>query len=434
MGKKRQLRNENQLSFFCKFIHKVTNPLICHLNDNTYNANMKSEKLIKRRLIIMYKFMLNETSYHGAGAIKAVPEEIKARGFKKVFVASDPDLVKFGVTKKVTDLLDEAGIEYVLYSNIKPNPTIENVQTGVAAFKEAGADCIVAIGGGSSMDTSKAIGIIITNPEFADVRSLEGVAPTKNPCAPIIAVPTTAGTAAEVTINYVITDVEKKRKFVCVDSHDIPVVAVVDPDMMSSMPKGLTAATGMDALTHAIEGYITKGAWELSDMFHIKAIEIIARSLRGAVENTAEGREGMALGQYVAGMGFSNVGLGVDHSMAHTLSAYYDMPHGKACAILLPTTMEYNAECTGEKYKDIAKAMGVEGVDGMTQEEYRKAAVDAVKKLGEDVGIEMTLKGVVKEEDIPQLAKDAYADACRPGNPRDTSVEDIEALYRSLLK
>ena len=434
MGKKRQLRNENQLSFFCKFIHKVTNPLICHLNDNTYNVNMKSEKLIKRRAIIMYKFMLNETSYHGAGAIKAVPEEIKARGFKKAFVASDPDLVKFGVTKKVTDLLDEAGIEYVLYSNIKPNPTIENVQTGVAAFKEAGADCIVAIGGGSSMDTSKAIGIIITNPEFADVRSLEGVAPTKNPCAPIIAVPTTAGTAAEVTINYVITDVEKKRKFVCVDSHDIPVVAVVDPDMMSSMPKGLTAATGMDALTHAIEGYITKGAWELSDMFHIKAIEIIARSLRGAVENTAEGREGMALGQYVAGMGFSNVGLGVDHSMAHTLSAYYDMPHGKACAILLPTTMEYNAEYTGEKYKDIAKAMGVEGVDGMTQEEYRKAAVDAVKKLGEDVGIEMTLKGVVKEEDIPQLAKDAYADACRPGNPRDTSVEDIEALYRSLLK
>ena len=382
----------------------------------------------------MYKFMLNETSYHGAGAIKAVPEEIKARGFKKAFVASDPDLVKFGVTKKVTDLLDEAGIEYVLYSNIKPNPTIENVQTGVAAFKEAGADCIVAIGGGSSMDTSKAIGIIITNPEFADVRSLEGVAPTKNPCAPIIAVPTTAGTAAEVTINYVITDVEKKRKFVCVDNHDIPVVAVVDPEMMSSMPKGLTAATGMDALTHAIEGYITKGAWELSDMFHIKAIEIIARSLRGAVENTVEGREGMALGQYVAGMGFSNVGLGVDHSMAHTLSAYYDMPHGKACAILLPTTMEYNAEYTGEKYKDIAKAMGVEGVDGMTQEEYRKAAVDAVKKLGEDVGIEMTLKGVVKEEDIPQLAKDAYADACRPGNPRDTSVEDIEALYRSLLK
>lgn len=381
----------------------------------------------------MYKFMLNETSYHGAGAIKAVPEEIKARGFKKAFVASDPDLVKFGVTKKVTDLLEEAGIEYALYSNIKPNPTIENVQTGVAAFKEAGADCIVAIGGGSSMDTSKAIGIIITNPEFADVRSLEGVAPTKNPCAPIIAVPTTAGTAAEVTINYVITDVEKKRKFVCVDSHDIPVVAVVDPEMMSSMPKGLTAATGMDALTHAIEGYITKGAWELSDMFHIKAIEIIARSLRGAVENTAEGREGMALGQYVAGMGFSNVGLGVDHSMAHTLSAYYDMPHGKACAILLPTTMEYNAEYTGEKYKDIAKAMGVEGVDGMTQEEYRKAAVDAVKKLSSDVGIPANLKEIAKEDDVQFLSESAYADACRPGNPRDTSVEEIAALYRSLM-
>ena len=379
------------------------------------------------------RFILNETSYHGAGAIKAVPEEIKARGFKKAFVASDPDLVKFGVTKKVTDLLDEAGIEYALYSNIKPNPTIENVQTGVAAFKEAGADCIVAIGGGSSMDTSKAIGIIITNPEFADVRSLEGVAPTKNPCAPIIAVPTTAGTAAEVTINYVITDVEKKRKFVCVDSHDIPVVAVVDPEMMSSMPKGLTAATGMDALTHAIEGYITKGAWELSDMFHIKAIEIIARSLRGAVENTAEGREGMALGQYVAGMGFSNVGLGVDHSMAHTLSAYYDMPHGKACAILLPTTMEYNAEYTGEKYKDIAKAMGVEGVDGMTQEEYRKAAVDAVKKLAKDVGIPENLKDIVKKEDIPFLAQSAYDDACRPGNPKETSVADITELYESLI-
>ena len=377
---------------------------------------------------------LNQTSFHGAGAIKEIVAEVKVRGLKKALVCSDPDLIKFNVTTKVTKVLDDAGLEYELYSDIKPNPTIQNVQHGVEAFKKAGADYIIAIGGGSSMDTSKAIGIIITNPEFADVRSLEGVAPTKNPCAPIIAVPTTAGTAAEVTINYVITDVEKKRKFVCVDNHDIPVVAVVDPEMMSSMPKGLTAATGMDALTHAIEGYITKGAWELSDMFHIKAIEIIARSLRGAVKNTAEGREGMALGQYVAGMGFSNVGLGVDHSMAHTLSAYYDMPHGKACAILLPTTMEYNAEYTGEKYKDIAKAMGVEGVDGMTQEEYRKAAVDAVKKLGEDVGIEMTLKGVVKEEDIPQLAKDAYADACRPGNPRDTSVEDIEALYRSLLK
>lgn len=380
------------------------------------------------------RFMLNETSYHGHGAIENIVPEAKARGFKKALVCSDPDLIKFGVTSKVTTLLEKGNIAYEIYSNIKPNPTIENVVSGVKACKEAKADFIIAIGGGSSMDTAKAIGIIMTNPEFADVRSLEGVAPTKKPCLPIIAVATTAGTAAEVTINYVITDVEKKRKFVCVDNHDIPVVAVVDPEMMSSMPKGLTAATGMDALTHAIEGYITKGAWELSDMFHIKAIEIIARSLRGAVENTAEGREGMALGQYVAGMGFSNVGLGVDHSMAHTLSAYYDMPHGKACAILLPTIMEYNAEYTGEKYKDIAKAMGVEGVDGMTQEEYRKAAVDAVKKLGEDVGIEMTLKGVVKEEDIPQLAKDAYADACRPGNPRDTSVEDIEALYRSLLK
>ena len=381
----------------------------------------------------MNKFMLNETSYHGAGAINAIPAEIKARGFKKAFVASDPDLVKFGVTAKVTDLLDREGIAYSIYSNIKPNPTIENVQSGVEAFKAAGADCIVAIGGGSSMDTAKAIGIIITNPEFEDVRSLEGVAPTKNPCVPIIAVPTTAGTAAEVTINYVITDVEKKRKFVCVDAHDIPVVAVVDPDMMGSMPKGLTAATGMDALTHAIEGYITKGAWELSDMFHIKAIEIIARSLRGAVENTAEGREGMALGQYIAGMGFSNVGLGVDHSMAHTLSAYYDMPHGKACATLLPAVMAYNAEATGEKYREIARAMGVSGVDAMTQEEYRKAAVDAVRQLAEDVGIVTSLKGVAKEEDIHQMSVDAYNDACRPGNPKDTSIEDIEAIYRSLM-
>lgn len=381
----------------------------------------------------MYKFMLNETSYHGAGAIKAVPEEIKARGFKKVFVASDPDLVKFGVTKKVTDLLDEACIEYVLYSNIKPNPTIENVQTGVAAFKEAGADCIVAIGGGSSMDTSKAIGIIITNPEFADVRSLEGVAPTKNPCAPIIAVPTTAGTAAEVTINYVITDVEKKRKFVCVDPHDIPVIAVIDPEMMSSMPKGLTAATGMDALTHAIEGYTTKAAWEMTDMFHIKAIELISDSLRGAVENTPEGREGMAMGQYIAGMGFSNVGLGIVHSMAHALGAVYDTPHGVANAILLPTVMEYNADATGDKYKYIAKAMGVEGVEDMTQEEYRKAAVDAVKKLSADVGIPADLKEIVKEEDIQFLAESAYADACAPGNPKDASVEDIIGLYKSLL-
>ncbi|MBP3706646.1 MAG: lactaldehyde reductase [Clostridia bacterium] len=381
----------------------------------------------------MNRFVLNETSYHGAGAIKAVPEEIKNRGFKKAFVASDPDLVKFGITAKVTDLLDEAKIPYVLYSDIKANPTIENVQHGVAEFKASNADCIVAIGGGSAMDTAKAIGIIITNPEFEDVRSLEGVAPTKNPCTPIIAVATTAGTAAEVTINYVITDVEKKRKFVCVDVHDIPVVAVVDPDMMNTMPAALTAATGMDALTHAIEGYITKGAWELSDMFHIKAIEIIAKSLRGAVANTAEGREGMALGQYVAGMGFSNVGLGVDHSMAHTLSAYYDTPHGKACAILLPTVMAYNAESTGTKYRDIAIAMGVEGVENMTQDEYRKAAVDAVKKLAEDVGIPTTLKGIVKEEDIDALAADAYADACRPGNPKDVTEEDIKALYRSLM-
>ena len=381
----------------------------------------------------MNKFMLNETSYHGAGAITAIPDEIKNRGFKKVFVTSDPDLVKFGIVKKVTDLLDDANISYTLYTDIKANPTIENVQHGVEEFKKAEADCIVAIGGGSAMDTSKAIGIIITNPEFSDVRSLEGVAPTKNPCVPIIAVPTTAGTAAEVTINYVITDVEKKRKFVCVDCHDIPVVAVVDPDMMNSMPAALTAATGMDALTHAIEGYITKGAWELSDMFHIKAIEIIGRSLRGAVKNTAEGREGMALGQYVAGMGFSNVGLGVDHSMAHTLSAYYDMPHGKACATLLPTVMEFNAPATGKKYKDIAIAMGVEGVDKMTQDEYRKAAVDAVKKLAEDVGIDCSLKGVVKEEDIDALAQDAFNDACRPGNPREVSVEQIKELYRSLM-
>lgn len=379
------------------------------------------------------RFALNGISYHGAGAISAVPAEIKDRGFRKAFVASDPDLVKFGVTKKVADLLDKAGIPFSLYSDIKPNPTIENVQHGVEEFKKSGADCIVAIGGGSSMDTSKAIGIVVTNPEFADIRSLEGVAPTKNPCVPIIAVPTTAGTAAEVTINYVITDVERKRKFVCVDIHDIPIVAVVDPDMMSSMPKGLTAATGMDALTHAIEGYITKGAWELSDMFHIKAIEIISRSLRDAVANKPEGREGMALGQYVAGMGFSNVGLGVDHSMAHTLSAYYDMPHGKACATLLPTVMAYNAPCTGEKYRDIARTMGVEGTEKMSQEEYRKAAVDAVRQLSEDVGIVSSLKGVVKEEDVHQLAVSAYADACRPGNPRDTSVEDIEALYRSLM-
>jgi len=379
------------------------------------------------------RFILNETSYHGKGAIENIPAEVNARGLKKAFVCTDPDLIKFGVTKKVTDILDGAAIPYEIYSNIKANPTIENVQTGVAAYKASGADCIIAIGGGSSMDTAKAIGIIITNPEYADVRSLEGVAPTKNPCVPTIAVPTTAGTAAEVTINYVITDVEKKRKFVCVDPHDIPVVAVVDPDMMATMPASLTAFTGMDALTHAIEGYITKGAWELSDMFHLKAIEIISRSLRGAVANTDEGREGMALGQYVAGMGFSNVGLGVDHSMAHTLSAYYDMPHGKACATLLPCVMEYNAPCTGEKYREIARAMGVKGVDAMTQEEYRAAAIEAVRKLAEDVGIVTSLKGVVKEEDVDALARDAYADACRPGNPRETSVEEIAALYRSLM-
>lgn len=379
------------------------------------------------------RFVLNETSYHGAGAISAIADEILGRGFAKAFVCSDPDLIKFGVTKKVTDVLDKASIAYEIYSNIKPNPTIENVQTGVAAFKASGADCIVAIGGGSSMDTAKAIGIIIKNPEFADVRSLEGVAPTKNKCVPIIAVPTTAGTAAEVTINYVITDAEKNRKMVCVDVHDIPVVAVVDSDMMSSMPKGLTAATGMDALTHAIEGYITKGAWEMSDMFHIKAIEIIAKNLRGAVDNTPEGREGMALGQYVAGMGFSNVGLGIVHSMAHPLGALYDTPHGVANAIILPTVMEYNAPATGEKYRDIAKAMGVEGVDAMSLEDARKAAIDAVKQLSIDVGIPADLKEIVKEEDIPFLAQSAFDDACRPGNPRDTSVEEITELYKSLI-
>lgn len=379
------------------------------------------------------RFVLNETSYHGKGAINEIATEINGRGFKKAFVCSDPDLIKFGVTKKVTDILDNAGIAYEIYSEIKPNPTIENVQTGVAAFKASGADCIVAIGGGSSMDTAKAIGIIIENPEFADVRSLEGVAPTKNKCTPIIAVPTTAGTAAEVTINYVITDAEKNRKMVCVDVHDIPVVAVVDPDMMSSMPKGLTAATGMDALTHAIEGYITKGAWEMSDMFHLKAIEIISKSLRGAVENTEEGREGMALGQYIAGMGFSNVGLGIVHSMAHPLGAVYDTPHGVANAIILPTVMEYNAPATGEKYRDIAKAMGVEGVDAMSIEDARKAAIDAVKQLSVDVGIPADLKDIVKAEDVDFLSQSAFDDACRPGNPRDTSVEEIKELYLKLM-
>ena len=379
------------------------------------------------------RIVLNETSYHGAGAIREIPAEVKTRGFKKAFVCSDPDLLKFGVTKKVTDILDGEKMAYEIYSDIKPNPTIENVQSGVAAFKASGADYIIAIGGGSSMDTAKAIGIIINNPDFEDVRSLEGVAPTKNKSVPIFAVPTTAGTAAEVTINYVITDAEKNRKMVCVDPKDIPVVAFVDADMMSSMPKGLTAATGMDALTHAIEGYITLGAWELSDMFHLKAIEIISRSLRGAVDNTPEGRADMALGQYVAGMGFSNVGLGIVHSMAHPLGALYDTPHGVANAIILPTVMEYNAEATGDKYKYIAQAMGVEGTESMSQEEYRKAAVDAVKKLSADVGIPKDLKEIVKEEDIPFLAQSAYDDACRPGNPRDTSVEEITELYKSLL-
>lgn len=379
------------------------------------------------------RFVLNETSYHGKGAIQEIATEIKGRGFAKAFVCSDPDLVKFGVTAKVTDILDAEKIPYMLYSNIKPNPTIENVQTGVAAFTQSGADCIVAIGGGSSMDTAKAIGIIIKNPEFADVRSLEGVAPTKHKCVPIIAVPTTAGTAAEVTINYVITDAEKNRKMVCVDVHDIPVVAVVDPDMMSTMPKGLTAATGMDALTHAIEGYITAGAWEMSDMFHLKAIELISKHLRDAVAGTPEGREGMALGQYIAGMGFSNVGLGIVHSMAHPLGALYDTPHGVANAIILPTVMEYNAPATGEKYRAIATAMGVGNVDKMTLEEARKAAVDAVKQLSCDVGIPKDLKAIVKPEDLDFLAQSAYDDACRPGNPRQTSVAEIKALYQSLL-
>ena len=381
----------------------------------------------------MNRFVLNETSYHGAGCISAIVDEAKARGFKKALVVTDKDLMKFGVAGKVLDLLDKNGLAYEVYDECKANPTIKNVQDGVEAFKSAGADYLIAIGGGSSMDTAKGIGIIIRNPEFSDVRSLEGVAPTKNKCVDIIAVPTTAGTAAEVTINYVITDVEKNRKFVCVDVHDIPVVAVVDPDMMSSMPKGLTAATGMDALTHAIEGYITKGAREMSDMMHLKAIEIISKSLRGAVENTKEGREGMALGQYIAGMGFSNVGLGIVHSMAHPLGAVYDTPHGVANAIILPTVMEYNAPATGEKYREIARAMGVEGVDNMTQEEYRKAAIDAVKQLSLDVGIPQDLKEIVKPEDVQFLAESAYADACRPGNPRDTSVEEIVELYKSLM-
>ncbi|WP_276867878.1 lactaldehyde reductase [Enorma massiliensis] len=386
---------------------------------------------------MVQRIMLNETSYHGSGAIAEIPNEIAARGFKKAFVASDPDLVKFGITAKVTDLLDAAQVPYEVYSDIKPNPTIENVQHGVEAFKASGADCIIAIGGGSSMDTSKAIGIIIANPEFEDVRSLEGVAPTKNPCTPIIAVPTTAGTAAEVTINYVITDVERKRKFVCVDPHDMPVVAVVDPDMMATMPVGLTAATGMDALTHAIEGYTTKAAWAMTDMFHLEAIRLIAQNLRDAVAEAksgepGSGREGMSLAEYIAGMGFSNVGLGIAHSMAHTLGAVYDTPHGVACAMALPIVMEFNASETGEKYREIARAMGVAGVDDMSQDEYRAAAVAAVAKLGQDVGIPTKVDGL-KEEDLDFLSESAHADACAPGNPRDASVEDIKNLFRKLM-
>ena len=379
------------------------------------------------------KIVLNEVSYHGKGAILNVPEEAKGRGFKKAFICSDPDLIKFNVTKKVTDLLDKEGLSYEIYSDIKANPTIQNVQNGVAAFKKSGADYIIAIGGGSSMDTSKAIGIIIANPEFEDVRSLEGLSATKKPSVPIFAIPTTAGTAAEVTINYVITDVEKKRKFVCVDPHDIPVVAFVDPDMMSSMPKSLTASTGMDALTHAIEGYTTKGANTITDMFNLKAIELIAKSLRGAVDNTQEGREGMALGQYLTGMGFSNCGLGIVHSMAHGLGALYDTPHGVANAIILPTVMEYNKDAVGEKLRDVAKAMGVSGTEKMSKEEYQKVAIDAVKKLAEDVGIPKDLKNIVKLEDVDFLSQSAMDDACRPGNPRDPKFEDIKELFLQLL-
>ncbi|MBR7084969.1 MAG: lactaldehyde reductase [Oscillospiraceae bacterium] len=379
------------------------------------------------------RIVLNQTSYHGAGAVSEIANEIKSRGFKKAFLCTDPDLIKFGVVSKVTKVLEENDFPYEIYSEIKANPTVDNVQNGVAAYKASGSDYIIAVGGGSAMDTAKAIGIIIKNPAFSDVVSLEGVAPTEKPCVPILAVPTTAGTAAEVTINYVITDEEKHRKMVCVDVHDIPVVAFVDPEMMNTMPKSLTAATGMDALTHAIEGFTTKAAWEMTDMFHLKAIEIIANSLRKAVVNDPEGREGMALGQYIAGMGFSNVGLGLVHAMAHPLGALYDTPHGVANAIILPTVMEYNAECTGEKFKAIAKAMGVKNTDSMSQEEYRKAAVDAVRQLAQDVGIPENLKDIVKPEDIDFLSESAFADACRPGNPKDTSVEEIASLYRSLL-
>ena len=380
------------------------------------------------------RITLNQTSYHGKGAINEIVNEAKSHGWKKAFVCTDPDLIKFGVTKKVTDVLDKAGLAYEVYSEIKPNPPVENVTAGVAACKKAGADYIIAIGGGSSMDTAKAVGIIMTNPEFADVRSLEGVAATKNACLPILAVPTTSGTAAEVTINYVITDVQAKRKFVCVDVHDIPLVAFVDPDMMMSMPAKLAASTGMDALTHAIEGYITKAAWEMTDMMHLKAIEIIGRSLRSSVKGDAKGREEMALGQYIAGMGFSNVGLGIDHAMAHTLSAFYDTPHGVACAILLPTVMEFNAPASGEKYREIARVMGVKDVDKMSQDEYRKAAVDAVRQLSVDVGIPQSLKDIVKPEDLDYLAECAIKDACAPGNPRDASKQDVLDLFKSLMK
>ncbi len=425
------------MSIFLKVLH-LTFSVTFFLPFGFVNIITKAQKSFeikyswKEFLIMANRIMLNQTSYHGAGAIQEIANEAKAHSFKKAFVCSDPDLVKFKVTAKVTDILTANGLDYELYSDIKANPTIQNVQHGVEAFKASGADYLIAIGGGSSMDTSKAIGIIIANPEFEDVRSLEGVAPTKKPCVPIIAVPTTAGTAAEVTINYVITDIERKRKFVCVDPHDMPIIAIVDPDMMSSMPKGLTASTGMDALTHAIEGYTTKDAWEMTDMFHLKAIEIISKSLRGAVANTKEGREGMALGQYIAGMGFSNVGLGIAHSMAHTLGAVYDTPHGVACAMMLPIVMEYNQECTGEKYREIARAMGVANVDSMSQDEYRKAAVDAVKKLSADVGIPSVLEAI-KEEDLPFLAESAHADACAPGNPKDASVEDLKDLFRKIM-
>ena len=380
------------------------------------------------------RIMLNGTSYFGQGAIQEIVNEIKNRHFKKVLVTSTPDLFEFKVATKVTDLLEAAGIAYEVYDGIKPNPTIENVTAGVEACKAAGADVIVAVGGGSPIDTSKAIATIITNPEFADVRSLEGLAPTKNPCLPIIAVTTTSGTAAEVTINYVITDVEKNRKFVCVDPHDIPIVAIVDPDMSASMPTGLCAATGMDALVHAVEGYITKGAWELTDMLHLKAIEIIGRSLRSAVAGDYAGREAMSLGQYIAGMGFSNVGLGIVHSMAHPLSAVYDIPHGKACAMLLTAVLKFNAPATGEKYREIARVMGVPNVDAMDEATYRQAAIDVIQKLADDVGIPKSLSEAgVKREDIPFLAESAFNDACTPGNPRDASKEEIIAIYESIF-